>query len=141
MDVEAIVEAPIPVARVYAEVRSLDGYPEWIGIVHAVEREADDVWSVELRGKVGPFARSKRLRMVRVSDDAPHTAVFERQEVDGRRHATWRLTATVQEAGDGSTLTMQMHYGGSLFGGGVLEKMLGEQIAASREKLLARLGA
>jgi hypothetical protein len=141
MDIEAVVRAPVSPARVYAEVRSLDGYPSWIGIVHAVEREADGVWAVELRGKVGPFARSKRLRMVRVIDDAPHTAVFERQEVDGRRHATWRLTATVREAGDGCELTMQMHYGGSLFGGGVLEKVLGEQIAASREKLLVRLGA
>ena len=141
MEIEAVVEAPVSVVRVYAEVRSLDGYPAWIGIVHAVEREADGVWSVELRGKVGPFARSKRLRMVRVVDDAPYMAVFERQEVDGRRHATWKLTATVSESGDGCTLTMQMHYGGSLFSGGVLEKVLGEQIAASREKLLQRLGA
>ena len=141
MDIEAVVEAPVPAARVYAEVRTLDGYPTWIGIVHAVERETDGVWNVELRGKVGPFARSKRLRMVRVEDDAPLKAVFERQESDGRRHATWRLTATVSESSSGCTLTMHMFYGGSLFGGGVLERVLGEQIDASREKLLERLGA
>jgi hypothetical protein len=141
MDIEAVVETPVPAARVYAEVRSLDGYPTWIGIVHEVERENDGVWRVELRGKVGPFARSKRLRMVRVTDDAPRTAVFERQEVDGRRHAAWRLTAIVHEVDGRSTLTMQLHYGGSLFGGGMLEKVLGEQIVASREKLLERLGA
>ena len=141
MDVEAVVEAPVVASRMYDEVRSLDGYPEWIGIVHAARRESDGVWQVELRGKVGPFARSKRLRMVRVKDDAPSRVVFERQELDGRRHAMWRLTASVEDLGGASRLTMQMHYGGALFGGGVLEKVLGDQIAASKEKLLVRLGA
>lgn len=141
MDVEAVVEAPVVASRMYDEVRSLDGYPEWIGIVHAARRESDGVWQVELRGKVGPFARSKRLRMVRVKDDAPRRVVFERQELDGRRHAMWRLTASVEDLGGASRLTMQMHYGGALFGGGVLEKVLGDQIAASKEKLLVRLGA
>ena len=141
MDVEAVVEAPVMASRMYDEVRSLDGYPEWIGIVHAARPESDGVWQVELRGNVGPFARSKRLRMVRVKDDAPSRVVFERQELDGRRHAMWRLTAAVEDLDGASRLTMQMHYGGALFGGGVLEKVLGDQIAASKEKLLARLGA
>lgn len=141
MEIEAVVEAPAPAVRVYEEIRSLDGYPHWIGIVHAVYRETDSVWQVELRGKVGPFARSKRLRMVRVTDDAPSCAVFERQEVDGRRHASWKLTATVVDLGGASRLTMHLHYGGALFGGGVLEKVLGDQIVASKEKLLNRLGA
>lgn len=141
MEIEAVVEAPATAARVYEEIRSLDGYPQWIGIVHAVQREAEGVWLVELRGKVGPFARSKRLRMVRVLDDAPRRAVFDRQEVDGRRHANWRLTASVEDMSGGSRLTMHLHYGGALFGGGVLEKVLGDQIVASKEKLLNRLGA
>lgn len=141
MDIEAVVEAPVAASRVYEEIRSLDGYQEWIGIVHAVQREADGVWQVELRGKVGPFARSKRLRMVRVADEAPRRAVFERQEVDGRRHAKWVLMASIDDHGASSRLTMHLHYGGALFGGGVLEKVLGDQIAASKEKLLVRLGA
>ena len=141
MEVEAVVEAPVAASRVYEEIRSLDGYPEWIGIVHGVQREADGVWQVELRGKVGPFARSKRLRMVRVVDEAPRRAVFERQEVDGRRHAAWVLTATVEDRGGTSRLTMHLHYGGALFGGGVLERVLGDQIVASSERLLVRLGA
>jgi hypothetical protein len=141
MEIEAVVEAPVDADRMYDEVRSLDGYPEWIGIVHEVRREADGVWQVELRGKVGPFARSKRLRMVRVLDESPRHVVFERQEVDGRRHAKWILSATVAEVGQVSRLAMRLHYGGVLFAGGVLEKVLGEQIVASREKLLQRLGA
>lgn len=141
MEIEAVVEAPATAARVYEEIRSLDGYPQWISIVHGVQREAEGVWQVELRGKVGPFARSKRLRMVRVNDDAPRRAVFERQEVDGRRHANWTLTASVEDLGGVSRLTMHLHYGGALFGGGVLEKVLGDQIVASKEKLLDRLGA
>lgn len=141
MEIEAVLEAPVSADRVHAEVRDLSGYPQWIGIVHEVQAESSDTWLVELRGKVGPFARSKRLRMVRVVDDAPRRAVFERREVDGRRHSPWTLTATIEDSTGGSTLTMHLHYGGALFGGGVLEKILGDQIVASREKLLDRLGA
>jgi hypothetical protein len=67
--------------------------------------------------------------------------VFERRESDGRTHAAWVLTATIDEVDSGARLTMHLHYGGSLFTGGVLEKMLADQIVRGRERLLARLGA
>ena len=38
------------------------------------------VWDVELRARLGPLARSKRLRMVRTVRDADtFTATFERE--------------------------------------------------------------
>ena len=65
------VTAPCPPEALFALVDDLGGYPDWLEIVVAavpVEAAAGDegpAWSVELRGRVGPLARSKRLRMVR----------------------------------------------------------------------------
>lgn len=141
MDITATLDAPVAPARLFDEVSALDGYAAWIDIVHRVDPNADGSWGVELRGKVGPFARSKRLRMERTVLEPTHRVVFERRETDGRTHAAWVLTATIDAIADGARLTMQLHYGGSLFTGGVLEKMLGDQIVRGRERLLARLGA
>lgn len=141
MDVTATLDAPVSPARLYDEVSALDGYPGWIDIVHRAEPAGDGSWNVELRGKVGPFARSKRLRMERTTAEPERRVVFERREQDGRTHAPWVLTATIESTTSGSRLTMHLHYGGSLFTGGVLEKMLADQILRGRERLLARLGA
>jgi len=136
VDVVASVEAPVPPQRLWPVVSDLASYPRWVGIVHRAGASADGSWDVELRGRVGPFARSKRLRMERTTADEPRLAVFERRELDGRRHAAWRLRAEVVAQGSGSLLTMTLHYGGSMFGAGVLERLLGEQIESSRQRLL-----
>lgn len=141
MDVTATLDAPVSPARLYDEVSALDGYPGWIDIVHRAEPAGVGSWNVELRGKVGPFARSKRLRMERTVAEPGRRVVFERREQDGRTHSPWVLTATIDATASGSRLTMRLHYGGSLFTGGVLEKMLADQILRGRERLLARLGA
>jgi hypothetical protein len=144
MDVTADLDAPCPPAQLFGWVGTLDRYPQWLDIVAKAvpaEAHADDVgpaWQVDLRGRLGPLARSKRLRMVRTVHDAPGHARFERAEHDGRDHSPWVLDATVVElpAGTGSRLTMRLHYGGSLWGP-VLERLLGDEIDKSRERLLA----
>jgi hypothetical protein len=141
MDVTASLDAPVSPTRLFDEVSTLDHYSDWIDIVHKVRHDADGSWSVELRGKVGPFARSKRLRMERMIAEPTSRVVFERRERDGRSHSPWVLTATIDAVDGGSRLTMHLHYGGSLFTGGVLEKMLADQIVRGRERLLTRLGA
>jgi uncharacterized protein YndB with AHSA1/START domain len=136
VDVVASVEAPVVPQRLWSVVSDLATYPRWVGIVHRAEPAGDGSWDVELRGRVGPFARSKRLRMERTTADEPGLVVFERRELDDRRHAAWRLQAQVVAQGSGSLLTMTLHYGGSMFGAGVLERLLGEQIESSRQRLL-----
>ena len=136
MDVVSSVEAAVSPRHLWTVVSDLSTYPRWVAIVHRVEPLDDDAWDVELRGRVGPFARSKRLRMVRTVAVEPTTAVFERLETGGRRHAPWRLQADVAPHGDGSLLTMRLHYGGTVFGAGVLERLLGEHIESSRQRLL-----
>jgi uncharacterized protein YndB with AHSA1/START domain len=146
VDVTATVEAPVGVEKLFGVVSDLTTYPRWLGIVYQVTAQADvsgepRSWMVELRGKVGPFARSKRLRMVQSTCESPNIVVFERRETDGRKHSPWVLTAQVETTSVGSNLTVNLHYGGTLFTGGVLERLLADQIVQGRERLLAVLQA
>jgi len=144
VDLTATLEAPCPPAELFAWVGDLGRYPEWLSIVTRAEPVpgADLAWSVDLRGRLGPLARSKRLRMTRTEHRADELAVFERNEADGRRHPPWVLRAEVSpaDAGEGSQLTMRLHYGGS-FWGPVLERLLADEIEQSRLRLLALVSA
>jgi hypothetical protein len=147
MDVSASLDAPCAPAELFTQVDDLGRYPSWLDLVHRAEPEADSArtgapaWLVDLRASIGPFARSKRLRMERV-EHAPERGVvrFERHELDGRRHAPWVLTAEVTANDDVSTLTMHLHYGGKLWTGGVLERALSDQIQQGRQRLLLLTG-
>jgi hypothetical protein len=139
MDIAASLEAPCAADVLFALVDDLSTYPEWNGLVHSAVAEPGDVpaWDVELRARLGPLARSKRLRMVRtVRDPAAFTVRFERDQADGRNHSPWILGAGIVERDGLSTLTMHLHYGGSLWTGGALERVLADQITSGRERLL-----
>lgn len=147
MQVDAGLDAPCPADVLFGLVDDLGAYPQWLDLVaRAVpdERVHDDgvdrlAWMVDLRASIGPLTRSKRLRMIRtVHDIDGHEVVFERAELDGRRHARWTLRAQVVEQpdGSGSTLAMTLRYGGALWTGGLLERALSEQIVSGRERLL-----
>ena len=144
MDVTATLDAPHPPEVVFPWIDDLARYPRWLDIVPravAVDPHPDDAgpaWSVDLRGRLGPFARAKRLRMVRTIADAPTRAHFERAEHDGRQHSAWVLSADVAATASGSRLTMQMHYGGRLWMP-ALDRLLSDAIERSRPKLLACL--
>ena len=140
MDVTASMDAPAPPDRVFAFVEELDGYPRWMPLAHRVAPAAPDgdapAWDVEIRARIGPLARSKRLRMVRTAHDPARRRVrFERRETDGRRHAPWILDAQVSDVAGGSRLDMHLHYGGALWGGGLMERALADQIVAGRRRL------
>ena len=146
MDVVASLEAPCPPDALFAWVDDLGCYPDWLDIVpraSAVTGHPDDAgpaWSVDLRGRLGPFARAKRLRMVRTVHEPPTHARFERVEHDGRQHSAWVLDATVEPCDGGSTLTMRLHYGGRLWVP-ALDRLLADEIERSRPRLLARLAS
>ena len=142
MDVVAELTAPCTIDALFEWVGDLGRYPEWLGIVQraeALDEGAGDppAWQVELRGRLGPLARSKRLRMVR-SELSATGVTFERSERDGRNHSPWVLRADVAPIADGSVLTMRLHYGGSLWGP-VLERLLRDEIERSRVRLLDRV--
>jgi hypothetical protein len=147
VDVIATLDAACPPDRLRTWVGDLDRYPAWLSIVPRADREAAPVdhataendghpaWAVELRAKLGPLARSKRLRMVRTVDDEVHVR-FERWETDGKNHSPWVLDARIEVVEIGSRLMMSLHYGGN-FGGGLLERLLTDEIESSKPRLLA----
>ena len=143
MEVRAFLDAPCAPEALRPWIDDLIRYPDWLDIVpHAVvapthPADAGLAWSVDLRGRLGPFARAKRLRMVRTEHDAHH-ARFERAEHDGRQHAAWVLDAQITEQDGGSRLTMTLHYGGRLWIP-ALDRLLAEEIERSRPRLLERL--
>jgi uncharacterized protein YndB with AHSA1/START domain len=152
MEIVRTLDAPVPPERLFALVDDLAVYPSWMPLVHDVDlvRDVDEAtagagraWEVELRATVGPFARSKRLRMVRTEHAAPERVVFERAELDGRAHAPWVLRATVspREGSGASTLTMSLHYGGSLWTGAALQRVLDHDVDRGRANLLALLSS
>lgn len=137
MDITATLDVSCPIHRIRPWICDLDRYPEWLSIVPTATAEANDpsAWSVELRAKVGPIARSKKLRMVRTIDEPNHVR-FERSENDGRSHSPWVLDASLTPVDAGSRLTMQLHYGGT-FGAGLFQRLLEDEIENSKESLRA----
>lgn len=141
MDVTADLVAPCPPDHLFAWVDDLARYPQWLEIVpraSTVPAHPDDpgpAWSVDLRGRLGPFARAKRLRMARTVHE-PGRVRFERIEHDGRQHSPWVLSAEVSPAEEGSRLHMHLHYGGALMGP-VIERLLADEIERSKPRLLA----
>jgi hypothetical protein len=125
-------------------IDDLARYPQWLTIVpRAVTAEPapgdlGPAWSINLRGKVGPLSRSKRLRMVRTTT-GPHEVVFERHELDGQEHAAWILRALLTPVGRGTNLAMHLHYSGGLWEP-LVERLLRDEIDRSKARLLALLG-
>ena len=132
-----------PPEKVVPFLVDLSRYPEWMPMVHSADPDhsspnSESAWNVELRARVGPFARSKRLRMVRTESDASSgagTFVFERREADGSQHSPWTMRVVVAPAGGGTDVTIDLHYGGSLWTAGVLDRVLAAQIDAGKTGL------
>lgn len=143
MELTADLSAPCDPSELFGWIEDLGQYPQWMGLVHVATAtdplaNGQPAWDVELRARVGPFARSKRLTMTRTVCEPNHAVMFERHETDGRQHSVWRLGATVDsgESGSGSRLEMRLHYGGSLWTGGLMERVLHDEISRSRDRLV-----
>ena len=134
MDIRESVELAGSPERVFPWVDDLARYPAWLGIVSRVEPAGELTWLVDLRGRVGPFARSKRLRMQRTTLVPARHVVFERRELDGREHSPWILQAALEAVPAGSRLEVRLSYGGSLWGS-VLERVLHDEIGRAKRNL------
>ena len=133
------VVVPASAHDLFPYVSRLDAYPPWLRLVHRAELVAEEplpTWDVELRARVGPFARSKRLRMQRVEVEPDRGARFERAGVDGREHAMWALRVELAPSGDETVLTMHLAYDGKLWTGGVLERVLDDEVRRARVRLV-----
>jgi hypothetical protein len=151
VDVTATLAADVPVDALFDVVEDLGTYPDWLDIVSRAEpvdvvaadaaepegRVDGAAWSVDIRGQVGPFRRSKRLRMVRTRCERPNEVRFERREHDGRRHSEWVLSAELLDPASGGVpeLRMRLHYGGNLWVP-MLDRLLSDEIERSRPRLV-----
>jgi hypothetical protein len=142
MDVVAELTCEATAPAMFTVVSDLGRYPEWLDIVPAAEAAPRDdsdpgpAWIVDLRGQLGPLRRMKRLRIVRAEVDASRFVRFERRELDGRRHSEWVMTAEIDPSGTSVTLTVRLHYGGSLWIP-ALDRLLADEIRRGRSRLAA----
>jgi Polyketide cyclase / dehydrase and lipid transport len=136
--VELIIENAAP-PGVFRHLATLDGYPSWMRLVHRVEPVEPDegrpAWWVELRARVGMFTRSKQLRMVRTVFEPDRRVRFERIQFDERDHATWVMTATTEPADADTRVLVTLEYGGRLWTGGLLERVLAEEVRNGHDAL------
>lgn len=106
-----------------------------------VESEDDQpAWTTTLRAQIGPLARSKQLRFVRVVDETDtgsdtRRIRFERRELDGREHAQWVMEATVHgDSADDTLVTLDLSYSGGLW-----MPALGNVLGGAMERATVRL--
>jgi hypothetical protein len=139
-------DTPASPDRLFETMSDLGTYVEWMTLIERCEpavpvaEDAGPVWWVTLRAKVGPFARSKRLRMVRTLIDAPSVVRFERRETDGKAHSAWVMEAHVTASEVGSQVTVELTYSGGLWSG-PLDAVLGSKVDDSVPRLRAYVSA
>lgn len=140
MDISLQAALDAAPAAVLAEVTDIDGYPAWHGMVKKVVPDGDG-WLVDVGARIGPFNKSKRVRLVRAEDEEPGQVRFVRDEKDGKEHGGWELEGVVDPAtGDGPcTLTFRLLYDGSSPLMGLLEPLLKAEVAKSADRLRSRL--
>lgn len=148
MDLDATADLAHDAATVLAALADLGSYPHWLTIVGAATPAAphpDDggrpAWHIELVGRVGPFTRTKRVRMLRTELDAVAGSVrFERVEHDGREHNEWILTGEAGgEPGGRTAVRVHLHYGGGRTLPGA-DRLLRQETRRAGERLAAHLG-
>jgi len=135
MKYSSSVDVAAPIEKVRPFVEDLAAYPAWMPLVHNVASVADDVWAVELRAKVGVFARSKGLRMRRTINEE-NVIVFERDENDGRQHSPWVMRVSLSPSVSGTNVTIDLSYGGNLWSAGILDRVLASQVDAGKAGLV-----
>ena len=107
--VSRTVELAASMEAVRPLLRDLSTYPKWVPIVSSVTQDGEQHWIVELRVSIGPFARSKQLRMERSVDNDEHI-MFTRNESDGRQHAHWELRFDMSDVGSQTSVTAVLEY-------------------------------
>lgn len=139
----ATIDADVDDVR--AILRDLGTYQHWMGLADVVEEAAPTdhdegpAHFVTLVARLGPFARRKRLRMVR-SEVTPQGARFDRREVDGREHSRWCLDARAVPAAGGTEVTMRLEYRGR-FWSDALDAVLSSQVDGAVDGLAGFVAA
>jgi hypothetical protein len=125
--------------QVFSTLENLKAYENWLGFIYVVEEldtdGGDPCWDVTLRAEIGPFARLKKLRMVRVLSE-PHKEIrFARRESDGKVHSDWSLSVKIKgEDTDRCTAFLEVAYSGR-FWSKPLQGVFNSHVAAAKDLL------
>ncbi len=116
--VELTVKASSEV--VFNAFRDLENYLEWLSFIDSVDPitngNGDLSWIVVLRSQVGPFARMKKLRIVKNNEVTNSFISFSRVELDEKEHSSWDLEVTCQPVSDDSTrVKLTVSYSGKFW--------------------------
>ena len=125
--------------QIFGVLKDLEAYESWLGFVDSVETlEAEGnlaCWQVTLRAQIGPFARLKKLRMVRVEEEAPRVIHFVRRETDGKDHSDWELLVHIGEReSGGSSISMEVSYSGR-FWSAPLQNIFNSELATAIDRI------
>ncbi len=125
--------------QVFDVLKDLEAYESWLGFVDSVETLGAEgnlpCWQVTLRAQIGPFARLKKLRMVRVEDEAPRVIRFVRRETDERNHSDWELLVHIKKReGSGSSISMEVAYSGR-FWSAPLQSIFDAELATAIDRI------
>ena len=106
--------------QIFSALADLANYKNWLGFIDTIDTVDADrggaCWIVTLRAQVGPFARLKKLRMVRVEDNFPGLIRFSRKETDSKDHSDWDLHVTINEKESmGCSVQMVVSYSGGFW--------------------------
>ena len=140
--ISASLETDVACPALHEVLADLGRYPEWLDIVARAEpAESTDgdlgpAWLVDLQGQIGPFRRSKRLRMVRDVSRVCERVQFVRHELGTSSHSPWTLSVDLHSPRSGTTnLSVQLYYGGRLWVP-VLDRVLRDEIERSKPRLV-----
>ena len=73
--------------------------------------------------------------MVRTVFEPDRRVRFERIQFDERDHATWVMTATTEPSDADTRVLVTLEYGGTLWTGGLLERVLAEEVRSGHDAL------
>ncbi len=134
--VELVVKASTEEA--FAALRDLETYRDWLGFIHSVDELVaanETSWNVVLRSELGPFARMKKLRMVRTSELPYSSVTFSRVEIDGKEHSNWTLDVSCLSLTETTTqLSLTVVYSGG-FWSRPLESVFNSHVEDAKVKL------
>ncbi|MEG3586154.1 MAG: SRPBCC family protein [Actinomycetota bacterium] len=119
--------------------RDLENYLKWLSFIDSVKTvesgNEDLSWIVVLRSQLGPFARMKKLRMVKNSEVPNSSVSFSRVELDGKEHSSWDLEVICHSASEDSTeVKLTVSYSGK-FWSRALEAVFNSQVEDAKIRL------
>lgn len=154
MNVEESFDVPCAPEVLFAITEDLANISPWLDLLGAAVPASPDpsdvgpAWDATFVVKLGPLTKTKDVRLVRIEHEPYKSVVYERHEIptegkDPSKIAMWRLTLKVSPTNDGSSLFVNVFYGGDALGDmaeGILTKELNKSKPALLKEVKQRVG-